>query len=314
MNENRALIVEDSRTAGALLAKVLKKYSIESDLLNSSTEAFNYLKKTRPCVIFMDQTLPGQSGIETVRQLKASPFTRTIPVFMYTSHHGENFLQEALAAGAEGILPKKLEVKKVESLLQQLNLIPSQPSTLPFSTTRPPAPRTDDQPATATRAVAKRQQTVEVSLTDLEKLLDDRFTEFSSQVMMPFFSEIMEATQSTYSDDRYNSLNQLIDAKFTEFRKTALQPYLSKTLSSELQKLEQRERARQTYYISEIKGYIDSLLESKTRSPLEKIPDSFDEPSLSKKPAGNGIKYKSSGAMMGLVFFALVLVSAYQLY
>ena len=59
MDPIRALIVDDSRTACVVLARALKKYGIESDRYHNGQDALEFLKHTRPNIIFMDNTLPG---------------------------------------------------------------------------------------------------------------------------------------------------------------------------------------------------------------------------------------------------------------
>jgi len=118
----KALIVDDSRTAFMVLARVLSNYSIESIHAKSGDEAIDYLNDNVVDVIFLDQAMPGKDGFETIKELKESSKTDDIPVMMFTARCGEEYHQEVKALGAVGVLPKELSSEEVEEALLKLNL------------------------------------------------------------------------------------------------------------------------------------------------------------------------------------------------
>lgn len=124
MIAKRALIVDDSRTACAVLARMLKPYGIDSDSVYSAEAALEYLQSgNKPDVIFMDHTMPGMDGLETVKIIKDDPNTAMIPVMMYTARSGEVYMGQARALGAIDVLPKELKPTLVEQALQKLGVI-----------------------------------------------------------------------------------------------------------------------------------------------------------------------------------------------
>lgn len=122
MSSNRALVVDDSRSARHILSRMLESFGLEVDAMESAELALTYLQTTRPDVIFMDHLMPGMDGFAAVRVIKANPDTATIPVLMYTSQEGEMYLSQARALGAMGVLPKTLKHADVAEALQHLNL------------------------------------------------------------------------------------------------------------------------------------------------------------------------------------------------
>ncbi len=122
MSNNRALIVDDSRSARQILGRMLESFGLEVDAVESAEVALTYLQTARPDVIFMDHLMPGMDGFAAVRVIKANPDTATIPVLMYTSQEGEMYLSQARALGAMGVLPKTLKHAEVAEVLQHLNL------------------------------------------------------------------------------------------------------------------------------------------------------------------------------------------------
>ena len=123
MIAKRALVVDDSRSARAFLARILERHSLEVDGAESAEAALEYLKRTRPDVIFMDHLMPGMDGFQAVQLIKKDPRTATIPILMYTSQEGELYLSQARALGALGVLPKQTRPADVTKALLQLHLV-----------------------------------------------------------------------------------------------------------------------------------------------------------------------------------------------
>jgi CheY-like chemotaxis protein len=123
MTARRALVVDDSRSARAFLSRVLERYEIAVDGVESAEQAIEYLTHQRPDVIFMDHLMPGMDGFQAVQAIKNNPRTATIPIMMYTSQEGELYLSQARALGAIGVLPKQIRHTDVAKALEQLRLI-----------------------------------------------------------------------------------------------------------------------------------------------------------------------------------------------
>lgn len=117
----QALIVDDSATACRVLARHLAGYGVESVSVHSAEQALDRLRHSRPDVIFMDHSMPGMDGLETVRALKRDPETVTIPVIMYTSRDGEVYMGQARALGALDVISKDHLEEKLESVITRLH-------------------------------------------------------------------------------------------------------------------------------------------------------------------------------------------------
>ena len=124
LSGKRALIVDDSKSARAFLARMLEKHGLEVDTAETAEQAIVYLARTRPDVIFMDHLMPGMDGFQAVQSIKNNPRTATIPIMMFTSQEGELYLGQARALGALGVLPKQVKPTEVSTVLHQLRLVP----------------------------------------------------------------------------------------------------------------------------------------------------------------------------------------------
>ena len=130
MTAKRALVVDDSKSARAFLAKLLEEQSLEVDAAETAEQAIDYLAHHRPDVIFMDHLMPGMDGFQAVQAIKSNPRTAMIPILMYTSQEGELYLGQARALGAVGVLPKSVAPADVRTVLQQLHLVDAEPATV----------------------------------------------------------------------------------------------------------------------------------------------------------------------------------------
>jgi len=123
MSSKRALVVDDSKSARAFLARILERHEIEVDAAESAEAAIEYLTRNKPDVIFMDHMMPGMDGFQAVQSIKNNPRTSTIPILMYTSQEGDLYAGQARALGADGVLPKQIKQSDVTKMLFQLQLV-----------------------------------------------------------------------------------------------------------------------------------------------------------------------------------------------
>ena len=67
-------------------------------------------RERRPARVLMDVQLPGISGIEALRQLRAEPVTSAIPVIAITASVMPQDRQKIMAAGFDGYQAKPIDV------------------------------------------------------------------------------------------------------------------------------------------------------------------------------------------------------------
>lgn len=74
-------------------------------------ETLRLAEMLRPDVVLLDVGMPGESGIETVRRLKAK--LPALKVLFLTMHEEEGMLLEALGAGGDGYLIKRADEAEI---------------------------------------------------------------------------------------------------------------------------------------------------------------------------------------------------------
>jgi len=72
-------------------------------------EALHLVRRARPDVVVMDIRMPGMDGLEATRQIAADPELGSIRVLVLTTFEIDEYVFEALRAGAGGFLLKDAE-------------------------------------------------------------------------------------------------------------------------------------------------------------------------------------------------------------
>jgi CheY-like chemotaxis protein len=114
------LAVEDNQLNAKLLRDVLLSRGYEVAETTTAEEGLEIARSRRPALILMDIHLPGMDGIAAVRELKADPATRDIPVIAVTASAMPMERKEILAAGFDGYQAKPLSVKELSAELARL--------------------------------------------------------------------------------------------------------------------------------------------------------------------------------------------------
>jgi CheY-like chemotaxis protein len=122
----KILLVEDNDDVRQLLALFMKRLGYEVYEAATGLEAVDQAAATRPDLIIMDFCLPGISGIQATRRLKADPLTEDKPVLMITGYPIE--VRRARAAGAADIFPKPLDMTTFRDLLRRYLSARTKPS------------------------------------------------------------------------------------------------------------------------------------------------------------------------------------------
>jgi CheY-like chemotaxis protein len=86
----------------------------------SAEEGLVLAVNDRPALILMDLALPGMSGFEAIRRLKADPKTSAIPILALTASVVGTGARKAGEAGADACLIKPLDTSVFRETLHRL--------------------------------------------------------------------------------------------------------------------------------------------------------------------------------------------------
>jgi two-component system, OmpR family, phosphate regulon response regulator PhoB len=107
------LIVEDETSIQQLLAYNLRAEGFRARALDTGEEVPAAINDEMPDLVLLDWMLPGISGIEVCRLIRARPETRDLPVVMLTARGEESERVRGLATGADDYIVKPFSVPEV---------------------------------------------------------------------------------------------------------------------------------------------------------------------------------------------------------
>src|SRR5690349_5949875 len=79
------LIVDDEEDIRNLLLYQLGREGMNARAVGSGAEALDLARRINPCLVILDLMLPGLSGTEVCRRLRADPATTDIPIIMLSA-------------------------------------------------------------------------------------------------------------------------------------------------------------------------------------------------------------------------------------
>ena len=107
----RVLIIEDERALTEVLVYNLEREGCEAVVAHDGTEGLRKAQMLLPDLVLLDLMLPGLSGIEVCRELRAGERTRDIPVIIITAKTEETDQVVGFSLGADDYVPKPFSVK-----------------------------------------------------------------------------------------------------------------------------------------------------------------------------------------------------------
>ncbi|MES2920585.1 MAG: PAS domain-containing protein [Verrucomicrobiota bacterium] len=113
----RVMVVDDSRDAALSLATLLEIQGNDVRTAHDGLEAVEVAGQFRPDVIFMDVGMPGLSGYEATRRIRACGWGKTIRIIALTGWGKESDRDESKAAGCDGHLVKPIGLEALKEIL-----------------------------------------------------------------------------------------------------------------------------------------------------------------------------------------------------
>src|SRR5213078_4249867 len=116
----RILVVEDEEALTTLLRYNLDAEGYDVETVARGDDADTRLKERVPDLIVLDWMLPGLSGIELCRRLRARPETKALPIIMLTARGEESERVRGLATGADDYIVKPFSVPELIARVRAL--------------------------------------------------------------------------------------------------------------------------------------------------------------------------------------------------
>jgi two-component system, response regulator len=123
------LVVDDSREDLELAKRVFRDCQVLNPLhlLSSGQECLSFLTRRyegktgstlEGCLIFMDLGMPNMSGVQTIEEIRKTPFGAKQWIVMLSGMGDTKFVREGYQAGAKTFVGKPLQVSELKEFFE----------------------------------------------------------------------------------------------------------------------------------------------------------------------------------------------------
>ena len=118
---SKVLLVDDEpmmRRIGAMSLERVGTFTVV--LASNGLDAMAVAEREKPDLILLDVMMPDMDGLATLHKLRASEATSAIPVIFLTGKTEQQEVDEYLAAGAVGVIPKPFDPMTLPSQIHEI--------------------------------------------------------------------------------------------------------------------------------------------------------------------------------------------------
>ena len=127
------LLAEDNPNDVELTLSALNSLNLANEIavVNDGAQALDFLYRRNafskrpplhPAVIMLDLKMPRIDGLEALRQIRADPNLRTLPIVILTSSREENDLVQGYQLGANAYVVKPVDFDRFTAAVSQLGV------------------------------------------------------------------------------------------------------------------------------------------------------------------------------------------------
>ena len=116
----QVLIVEDEDHIALALDWLLTREGYRHTRVSTGPEALPAARAGRPDLVLLDVMLPGRSGYDICRDLRADPALATIRILMMTARGSALEQKRGLDHGADGFIAKPFDLNDLRAELSRL--------------------------------------------------------------------------------------------------------------------------------------------------------------------------------------------------
>jgi two-component system phosphate regulon response regulator PhoB len=116
----KILIVEDEAAIRQMVCMALSQENYECLEAADTTQAQAKILETIPDILLLDWMLPGLSGVEYVRHLRAEKLTRDVPIIMLTARTEEEDKVRGLQSGVDDYITKPFSMRELTARIKAL--------------------------------------------------------------------------------------------------------------------------------------------------------------------------------------------------
>lgn len=100
------LVIDDSAAIRAVTKMAIAHLGVPVLEANSGEQALEVLRHNSVALILSDVNMPGVSGLELLKRIKAEPALQGIPFVLVTTEASREMMEQGRAGGAKGWITK----------------------------------------------------------------------------------------------------------------------------------------------------------------------------------------------------------------
>lgn len=116
----KVLVVEDDVDIQDLVIALLSRAGYDVVAEDNGDAGLAAALSQEPDLVILDWMMPGLSGVEVCRGMRADPRAKNVPVLMLTSKAQEADIDQAFTAGADDYMVKPFRGRELVSRVQAL--------------------------------------------------------------------------------------------------------------------------------------------------------------------------------------------------
>ena len=114
----RVLVVDDDRDIRDLVTFKLEQAGYEVRQAEDGLQALEAVREWAPDLVVLDVMMPGLSGVDVTRELRADPATAGTPVILLTAKAQEADVETGFVSGADDYVVKPFSPRELVSRVQ----------------------------------------------------------------------------------------------------------------------------------------------------------------------------------------------------
>ncbi|MEO3939765.1 response regulator [Paenarthrobacter nicotinovorans] len=122
MTEHRAVVIEDDPDIALLITTIIESMGYTVRTAQTGPAGIHAVRAVQPAVITTDLGLPEMNGLEVIKAIRERSHA---PILVISANHDPDTVEHALAAGANGFLPKPFRPGALRDHLKELQNDPA---------------------------------------------------------------------------------------------------------------------------------------------------------------------------------------------
>src|SRR3974390_2130573 len=102
----KILIIEDDQIVANIYRNKFAVEGFQVEIASDGATGLETLQSFRPDAVVLDLMLPGMTGVEVMKKVRALPEFQKLPIIVFSNTYLTNMVQEAWKAGATKCLSK----------------------------------------------------------------------------------------------------------------------------------------------------------------------------------------------------------------